>query len=297
MRAIRSVTNPSSGPGDQEPEADGAQNVFVPWSEARSLDENFSAVSPPPVDTRDDAAVKLPKFEPVAGDLDDLRPVSFHSWTGLPPNRARRGRRWLIALLALAVAMQAVPTFLWLRGRVDPLRFFRTRTEKTLPSAAPAGSDQSVVPPVGTASLPAPGRVPTGTVSVVAPVPMQVFLAGRLLGSTQTGSIAIPVGDHELEFISADTGYRATRRVSVRAGATTRVQLSTPLGLVSINATPWADVFIGDQHIGQTPIGNFKVPIGRRQVTFRHPQLGERRASVFVTLKRPARLAVDMERR
>jgi hypothetical protein len=126
---------------------------------------------------------------------------------------------------------------------------------------------------------------------------MQVFVQGRLVGSTQAGPLALPVGQHQLEFVSAETGYRASRRVTVRAGRTTRVQFAAPMGLLNINASPWADVYLDKRLIGQTPIGNFKAPIGRREVTFRHPQLGERRVSVVVRLNEPVRVAVDLNKR
>ena len=126
---------------------------------------------------------------------------------------------------------------------------------------------------------------------------MNIFLNGRLLGSTKAGPIALPVGNHDLELISDETGYRATPRVTVKSGATTRIQLRPPRGRININASPWADVYVDKQFIGQTPIGNFQVPIGRREVTLRHPQLGERRVSVVVTLKQPARIGVDLARK
>ena len=75
------------------------------------------------------------------------------------------------------------------------------------------------------------------------------------------------------------------------------MRLTAPMGLVNINAMPWADVWIDKKPVGQTPIGNLRVAIGRRDVTFRHPDLGERRVRVIVTLKEPLRVAVDMKRR
>ena len=126
---------------------------------------------------------------------------------------------------------------------------------------------------------------------------MQVFVKGRLVGTTQAGVIVLPVGSHDLEFVSEDTGYRTSERVAVQTGRTARVRLTAPMGLVNINATPWADVWIDKKHVGETPIGNLRVAIGRRDVMFRHPDLGERRIRVIVTLKEPLRVAVDMKRR
>ena len=126
---------------------------------------------------------------------------------------------------------------------------------------------------------------------------MQVYVKGRLVGTTEAGVILLPVGNHELEFVSRDTGYHARERVVVQAARTTQVQLGAAMGLININATPWAEVWIDDKPIGQTPIGNLQVPIGRREVTFRHPDLGERRSSVMVTVKEPVRIAMDLRQK
>jgi hypothetical protein len=61
-----------------------------------------------------------------------------------------------------------------------------------------------------------------------------------------------------------------------------------------VNATPWAQVWIDGQSIGDTPIANLPTTIGSHEMIFRHPQLGERRITAVITLKEPARVAVDM---
>src|SRR3712207_7730258 len=60
---------------------------------------------------------------------------------------------------------------------------------------------------------------------------------------------------------------------------------------------PYTTLFRSGVAIGQTPIGNYQVPLGSHEVTFRHPELGERRQNVVVTARTPARLSVDMRDR
>jgi hypothetical protein len=67
-----------------------------------------------------------------------------------------------------------------------------------------------------------------------------------------------------------------------------------PYGSLSINAQPWAEVWIGSERIGETPIANLSRRVGSYDITFRHPELGERRETVLVTLRQPSRLGVDM---
>jgi hypothetical protein len=63
---------------------------------------------------------------------------------------------------------------------------------------------------------------------------------------------------------------------------------------LSINATPWAEVFLDGTRIGETPLAGVLTPIGLHQVEFRHPELGRRTVPVRVTLQQPARISVDM---
>jgi hypothetical protein len=61
-----------------------------------------------------------------------------------------------------------------------------------------------------------------------------------------------------------------------------------------VNALPWAEVWLDNRRIGETPIGNLQTGIGVHEVLFRHPELGERKTTVLVTLKGPARVSMDL---
>jgi hypothetical protein len=53
-------------------------------------------------------------------------------------------------------------------------------------------------------------------------------------------------------------------------------------------------VFIDGKNVGQTPIGNLSLAIGTYEMTFRHPELGERRQTVTVTATGTNRVGVDL---
>ena len=133
--------------------------------------------------------------------------------------------------------------------------------------------------------------------SVTAPVPLRVYEKGRLVGTTETESTLLPQGTHELEFVNEAVGFRARRTVSIRPGATSTVKLDAPPGTLHINAVPWAEVWIDGERIGETPIGNLQARIGTREIVFRHPELGERRATAIVTLKEPVRISMDLRKK
>jgi hypothetical protein len=133
--------------------------------------------------------------------------------------------------------------------------------------------------------------------AVSAPVPLRVYLKGRLVGTTESESTMLPQGTHELEFVNESVGLRVRRTVNIRAGATSAVKLEVPQGTLNINAVPWAEVWIDGERIGETPIGNLQVRIGNREIVFRHPELGERRTTAMVTLKEPVRVSMDLRKK
>jgi hypothetical protein len=102
-------------------------------------------------------------------------------------------------------------------------------------------------------------------------------------------------GRHDVELVNDTLGYRATRAIQVPPGKVAAIALEMPQGTININASPWAEVFIDGRRAGETPIGNLPLTIGPHEVLFRHPQLGEKRQAVSVTLNAPVRLSVDMK--
>ena len=105
----------------------------------------------------------------------------------------------------------------------------------------------------------------------------------------------LAAGSHALEFVNETLGYKATRTVNVAPGKLTTLSLDLPKGVVNLNASPWAEVFIDGERVGDTPIGNLAVAIGPHEIVFRHPQFGERRHAVSVTAGVPVRISVEMK--
>ena len=127
-------------------------------------------------------------------------------------------------------------------------------------------------------------------------VPVRIMENGTLLGSTETPRILLPAGSHELELTNTALGYRVTRTVQVVAGQTVSITLQAPQGTVSINALPWAEVWVDGKPAGETPIGNLSLPIGNHELLFRHPELGEQRKTVTVGALAPVRVGVDLRK-
>jgi hypothetical protein len=140
----------------------------------------------------------------------------------------------------------------------------------------------------------------TGTVAgwlaVTVTTPLQIFEQDKLVGTTNIGRLLLPPGQHVLDFVSDELGFRAQRTITVKSGAATELTLDLPAVTLSVNAQPWAEVSVDGERVGETPIGTLSRPIGRHEIVLRHPELGERRRTVTLTTNGPNRISVDMRR-
>lgn len=169
----------------------------------------------------------------------------------------------------------------------------------TLRNAQTSVDEKVFIEPGVTSSL----FVPLGTqagafgwVSISSPVPLQVFKDGRLIGSSEAERIMMEVGRATLEVANDALGFRVTRQVTIASGSVAKVPVDLPNGILSVNAVPWAEVWLDGKPLGETPIANLQVPIGPHELLLRHPQFGERRQTATVTLKAPLRLGVDLRK-
>ena len=145
-------------------------------------------------------------------------------------------------------------------------------------------------------TMPGAGAFASGWLAISSAVPLQVMERGALLGTTEMKRILLPTGAHELELVNAGLSYRVTRNVTIAGGQTATFTVIPPRGTLSVNAMPWAEVWIDGQRAGETPIGNYSLPIGTHELLFRHPELGEQRKTVTVGAQGPVRVGVDMKK-
>lgn len=154
------------------------------------------------------------------------------------------------------------------------------------------GATATVFAALEAVPAPAAGAV-GGFVSIAAPFELQVFEGGRLLGTTSAERLMLPTGRHALDLVNDAFQFKTSVEVAVLAGKTGTTTVSVPNGSLSVNALPWAEVFVDGRAVGTTPLANLTVPIGNHEVTWRHPQLGERRQPIAVTAQTPVRVGVN----
>jgi hypothetical protein len=141
----------------------------------------------------------------------------------------------------------------------------------------------------------APSTTPAwGWITLKTPFPVQVQEAGRVVGTSEIERIMLSPGNHELDFVADSLGFRQSSEVRIFAGRGAPVSLTIPRVAMNINALPWAEVFVDGTRIGDTPLANVTQSIGEHEIVFRHPQFGEKRQMVRLTLRDSLRISMDM---
>ena len=113
-----------------------------------------------------------------------------------------------------------------------------------------------------------PAGASAGWVAFKVPFEMQLSEGGKLVGTTGTDRLMLPAGPHDLVLSNPALEFEATLSVQVAAGKTVTPTVTIPTGLLSINATPWADVLLDGQAVGTTPLANLLVPVGTHEIVF-----------------------------
>jgi hypothetical protein len=163
----------------------------------------------------------------------------------------------------------------------------RTSVQRTVEVSAGATATLLVSVPVA---------APTGFVTISAPIDLDIFEGERHLGSGRMSRISLPAGRHTLELVNRQLSFRTESTVTVVGGRVVDVNVPMPNGTLFISALPWADVLVDGRAVGQTPIGNLAVSLGPHEITWRHPEHGERRQTVLVNGAEPVRLGIDWTR-
>jgi hypothetical protein len=145
-------------------------------------------------------------------------------------------------------------------------------------------------------TLSAQGSQSTGMLAVVSPLDLRILEGDQLLGLSNGAPIVLASGKHQLDLVNDGLELRVSRSVTVEGAKSTHLNVPVPNGTLSVNASPWAEVFVDGRSIGTTPLGDVSLPVGSHEVVWRHPQLGEKRRTVVVGAQTPARVAMDLTR-
>jgi hypothetical protein len=132
-----------------------------------------------------------------------------------------------------------------------------------------------------------------GWVAIASPFPVEMVEHDEIVGTSDAAKIMLAAGTHQLLLRNDTFGFEVKRTIVVAPGQVTSVQLDPPKALLNVNARPWADVLVDGETVGQTPLSGVSLTVGPHEITFRHPQLGERTEQVVVTMRGPNRATAD----
>ena len=132
----------------------------------------------------------------------------------------------------------------------------------------------------------------SGWIAVFSPVALDIAENGKSIGTTEQGRLMLSPGRHTLTFSNQDMGYKTTQAVDIEPGEERSVSL-VPTGELNANATPWAEVWMNGNKVGETPVAALRVPLGTHEVVFKNPKFPDRQVTVTVRATAPAIAFVD----
>ncbi len=108
--------------------------------------------------------------------------------------------------------------------------------------------------------------------------------------------MAITAGGHTFDLVNDTLAFHSRASATVRPGEMATITVTPPTGHMSVNALPWAEVWIDGKQAGETPLGNLSLPIGEHQVVFRHPQFPEQHQTAIVRAEGITRVSANLQR-
>ena len=125
--------------------------------------------------------------------------------------------------------------------------------------------------------------IATGWLAVFSRVPLDLYVAGRRIGSTNDdGHIVLAAGHYTVELVSKEFNYQGEVVLDIRPGEVTSHTFTLPTGLLQVETEPGSEIWVEGERAGVAPLGPVPMPIGTRDVVVKHPDRGERRSAVTV---------------
>jgi CheY-like chemotaxis protein len=133
-----------------------------------------------------------------------------------------------------------------------------------------------------------------GWLKVFAPFDITITEGAKLLRLDDREAVMLPAGPHDIRFENRALGYQETRHVEVQPGVTTPLSIEAPQSTLTLTTSVPADVIVDGVSAGQTPLTDYPIPLGTRDILLR-TAAGFRRLSVVATVK-PVVLNVDLSK-
>jgi len=134
-----------------------------------------------------------------------------------------------------------------------------------------------------------------GWLAVFAAFDLQITEGTIAVRLDESGKVLLSAGPHDLRFENRDLAYRETRRVEILPGVTTSLSLVAAPSTLTVTASGPAVVLIDGQQVGETPLTNFPISLGTRDIVVKGGDGTERRFTRKVTVA-PVQIDVDFSK-
>jgi hypothetical protein len=134
-----------------------------------------------------------------------------------------------------------------------------------------------------------------GWLVISAPIEVTVSDGGKGLQLDATNRVLMKPGLHSLRIDNKELEFSQTRQIEVEPGGVARVSVDVPLSTLTVTGPTGAEVFVDGVKAGETPLADFQVSIGTRDIMVVEKSGVSRHATVTVTT-RPAHLDVASTR-
>ena len=135
----------------------------------------------------------------------------------------------------------------------------------------------------------------SGWLQVSSTIELEITEGASILRLNDQNQVLLRPGSHSLRFENRRLGYGVARRVTITPGQTTAISIVPEKSALTVAATLPAEVLIDGVRAGGTPLSDYPVDLGTREVTVRSLDGIERRATITVGAQ-PARLDIDFSK-
>jgi hypothetical protein len=130
---------------------------------------------------------------------------------------------------------------------------------------------------------------------VLSPFQLTISEGTRAIRLDDRNQVMLPPGSHDLRLANRALGFDETRSVDVRPGETTALSVVAPRSALSVTASEPAEVWIDGVRADHTPVVDFPVDLGTRDVLVKNTSGEERHFTLTMTVK-PVALSVDFSK-
>jgi hypothetical protein len=134
----------------------------------------------------------------------------------------------------------------------------------------------------------------SGWLHVSSPIELQIIDGRAGVRLDDRNQALLKPGTHELRFVNKALGFADSRKIDVKPGETTTLSIVPPPSTLTVTASEPSEVLVDGERAGDTPLTDFPIAIGTRDVTVKGAT-DVRRTTITVTTA-PAVLEIDFSK-